>query len=203
MIKNTLQTIEFDQSFYHPVFLPPKVGQKNFILIWQAPIVFFKKWCLSLLFIVMIKLQVRVLRLMKMHDYLNFPPCIICTLCIIWFRYGTGIVGLWAFRKYILLCVSHVHNKEYALLKKNRCIFLNILVWNIFSDLYVTCGPIYHAVMRHNSCAFLLAVMKFQKEFRLVTLIFKSIQISNISEAEGSVSHDVKGRKSRSLCLFA
>ena len=33
----------------------------------------------------MIKLheQVRVLRLTKMHDYLNVPPCIICTPCII------------------------------------------------------------------------------------------------------------------------
>ena len=89
----------------------------------------------------MIKLQVRVLRLTKMHDYLNVPPCIICTPCIIWFRHSTrGIFGLWAFRKCLLLCVSNVHNQEYAPLKQNRCIFLYILVWNIFSDLYVTCG---------------------------------------------------------------
>ena len=115
----------------------------NFILIWQAPIVFFQKWWLSLPSIVIIKLQVRVLRLTKMHDYLNVPPCIICTPCIIWFRHGTsGIFGLWAFRKYrpILLCVPNVHNEEYVPLKQNRCIFLYILVWNIFSDLYVACG---------------------------------------------------------------
>ena len=48
---------------------------------------------------------------------------------------------LWAFRKCILLCVSNVHYKEYTPLKQNRCIFLYILVWNIFSDLHVTCGP--------------------------------------------------------------
>ena len=30
--------------FDHPVFSPPKVGQMNFALIWQAPIVFFQKW---------------------------------------------------------------------------------------------------------------------------------------------------------------
>ena len=83
-----------------------------------------KKWFLSLLSIIMIKLQVRVLRL-KMHDYLNVPLCIICTPCIIWFRHGTsGIFGLGAFRKYILLCVSNVNNKKNALLKQNRCIFL-------------------------------------------------------------------------------
>ena len=115
----------------------------NLFLIWQAPIVFFQKWCLSLLYIVMIKLQVRVLRLAKMHDYPNVPPCIICTPCIIWFRHGSsGIFGRWAFRKYIHLCVSNVHNKEYAPLKQNWCIFLYILVWNIFSDLYATCGQI-------------------------------------------------------------
>ena len=95
----------------------------NFILIWQAPIVFFQIWCLSLLSIVMIKLQVRVLRLTKMHDYLNVPPCIICTPCIIWFRHGSSVIfGRWAFRKYILL-LSNVHNKEYAPLKQNRYIF--------------------------------------------------------------------------------
>ena len=142
MFKNTLQNIEFDQFFYHPVFLPPKVGQMNFILIWQLPIVFFQKWCLSLLSIVMIKLQVTVLRLMKLHDYFNVPPCIICTPCIIWFRLCTsGIFGLWAFRKYIRLCVSNVYDKEYALLKQNRCIFLYILVWNIFSDLLCDLWP--------------------------------------------------------------
>ena len=32
--------------------------------------------------------------------------------------------------------------EEYAPLKHNRCIFLYILVWNIFSDLYVTCGHV-------------------------------------------------------------
>ena len=96
----------------------------NFILIWQAPIVFFQKWCPSLFSIVMIQLQVRVLRLAKMHDYLNVPPCIICTPCIIWFWHCTSqIFGLWAFRKFILLCVSNVHNKEHAPLKQSRCIF--------------------------------------------------------------------------------
>ena len=75
---------------------------------------------------------------MKMHDYLNVPPCIICTPCIIWFRNGySGIFRLWAFRKYKLLCVSNVHNKEYAPLKQIICIFLYISVWNIFSDLYI------------------------------------------------------------------
>ena len=122
--------------FNHPVSSLPKVGQINLILIWQAQIVFFQKWCLSLLSIVVIKLQVGVLRLMKMHDYLNVPPYIICTPCIIWFMNGYGgIFRLWAFRKYKLLCVSNVHNKEYAPLKQNICIFLYILVWNIFSDL--------------------------------------------------------------------
>ena len=38
--------------------------------------------------------------------------------------------------------MSNAHNKEYALLKQNRCIFLYILVWNIFSGLYVTYGHI-------------------------------------------------------------
>ena len=47
--------------------------------------------------------------------------------------------------------------------------------------------------MGNNSCPFLLSIMKFQKQFRLVSLIFKLIQISNRSEVEGSVSHDVKG----------
>ena len=123
--------------------LPKLIVQMNSFLIWQAPIVFFQKWCLSLLSIVMIKRQVRVLRLMKMHGCLNAPPCIISTPCVIWLRYGTnGIFGLRAFRKYILLCVSNVHNKEYAPLKQNRCIFLYILVWNNFSDLYVICGHI-------------------------------------------------------------
>ena len=109
----------------------------NFILIWQVPIVFFQKWYVPLLSIVMIKLQVRrVLRLTKMHDYFNVPPCIICTPCIIWFRHSTsGIFRLWAFRKYIILCLSNVWNKEYTPLKQNRCIFLFILVWNIVSDL--------------------------------------------------------------------
>ena len=56
---------------------------------------------------------------------------------------GTSeIFGLWVLRKYTLLCESNVHNKEHAPLKQNRCIFLCILVWNIFSDLnlHVTCG---------------------------------------------------------------
>ena len=77
---------------------------------------------------------------MKMHDYLNVTPCMICTPCIIWFRNGySGIFRLWDFRKYKLLCVSNVHNKEYAPLKENDiCIFLYISVWNIFSDRYVT-----------------------------------------------------------------
>ena len=113
----------------------------SIILIWQAPIVFFQKWCLSLLSIVITKLRVRVFRLTKVHHYFNIPPCIICTPCIIWFRHGTsGIFGLWAFKKYILLCVSNVHNKENAPLKQNRCIFLYIFVWNIFTDLYVASG---------------------------------------------------------------
>ena len=34
-------------------------------------------------------------------------------------------------------------------------------------------STIYHALMWHNSSAFLLPLMTFQKEFRLVTLIFK------------------------------
>ena len=52
------------------------------------------KWCLSLLSVVMIKLQVRVWKLTKMHDYFNIPPCIICTPCIICFRRDTsGIFG--------------------------------------------------------------------------------------------------------------
>ena len=94
----------------------PNVGKMNFILIWQAPIVIFQKWYVPLLSIVTIKLQVRrVLRLTKMHDYFNVPPCLICTPCIIWFRHSTsGIFGLWAFRKYIILYVSNVYNKEYA-----------------------------------------------------------------------------------------
>ena len=119
--------------FLSPCIFALKVRQMNFILIWQAQIVFFQKWSSSLLPIVMIKLQVRVLRLTKMHDYLNVPPCIIYTPYLIWFRHGSsGIFGMWAFRKYILLCVSNVHNKEYAPLKENICIFLYILVWNIF-----------------------------------------------------------------------
>ena len=94
---------------------------------------FFQKWCLSLLLIVIIKQQVRVLRLMKLHDYLNVRPCIICTPSIIWFRHGTsGIFGLWAFRKYIHLCVSNVHDKEYAPLKQNICIFLYFGVKHFF-----------------------------------------------------------------------
>ena len=98
----------------------------NFILIWQAPIVFFKSDGLSLLSTVMIKLHVRLLRLMKMHSYVNVSPGIICTPCIIWFRHGTsGIFGLRAFRKYILLYVSNVQNKEYAPLKQNGCIFFS------------------------------------------------------------------------------
>ena len=96
----------------------------KFVLIWQAPIVFFQKWWISLFSIVMIKLQVRVLRLTKLHDCFNVPHFIICTPCIIWFRHCiSGIFGLWTFRKYILLCVSNVHNKEFAPLKQNRCIF--------------------------------------------------------------------------------
>ena len=88
-------------------------------------LVFFQKWCIFLFSILMIKLHVRVLRLMKMHDYLDVPPCVICTPCNIWYRHGTsGIFGLWAFRKYILLCLSNVHDKEYAPLKQNRCISL-------------------------------------------------------------------------------
>ena len=144
MIKNTLN--HWIRSFFLITlyYRPPKVGQINLILIWQAPTVFFQKWCLSLLSIVVIKLQVRVLRLMKMHDDLNVPPCIIWTPRIIWFRNGySRIFRLWAFRKYKLLFVSNVHNKEYAPLKQNICIFLYISVWNIFSDLYVTCGLIF------------------------------------------------------------
>ena len=38
------------------------------------------------------------------------------------------------------VCVSNVVNKQYAQIKQNRCIFVYILVWNMFSDLYVTCG---------------------------------------------------------------
>ena len=41
------------------------------------------------------------------------------------------------------------------------------------SKLYFDISTIYHALMWHNSSAFLLPVMTFQKEFRLVTLIFK------------------------------
>ena len=41
------------------------------------------------------------------------------------------------------------------------------------SKLYLDISTIYHALMWHNSSAFLLPVMTFQKEFRLVTLIFK------------------------------
>ena len=86
---------------------------------------FFQKWYLSLLSVVMIMLQVRVLRLTKMHDYLNVPPYIICTPCIIWFRHGTSrIFRLWTFRKFIFLRVPNGHNLEYAPLKQNRCIFL-------------------------------------------------------------------------------
>ena len=100
---------------------------------------FFQKWCLSLLSIVMIKLQVRVLRLMKLHDYLNVPPCIICTTCIIWFRGISGIFGLWVFRKYINLCVSNVHDKEYAPLKQNRCHFSLYFGVKHFFRLYLLC----------------------------------------------------------------
>ena len=70
------------------------------------------------------------------------------------------------------------------------------------SKLYLDISTIYHALMSHNSRAFLLHVMTFQKEFRLVTLIFKLIQISNRSGVEGSVLMTLKG-KSRSLCSFA
>ena len=55
------------------------------------------------------------------------------------------------------------------------------------SKLYFDISTIYHALMWHNSSAFLLPVMTFHKEFRLVTLIFKLIQISNRSRVEGSV----------------
>ena len=128
--------------FLSPCVFAPKSRANEFCPDLASPNSVLQKWCLSLLSIVMIKLQVRVLRLMKMHGYLNVPPCIICTPCFIWFRHGTsGIFGLWAFRKYILLCVSNVHNKEYAPLKKIDA-FFSILVWNIFSDLYVTCGHI-------------------------------------------------------------
>ena len=73
----------------------------------------------------------RVLRLTKMHNYFNVPPYTICPSCIIGFRHGTsGIFELWAFRKYIRLCVSNVHNKEYAPLKQNICIFC--IFWKHF-----------------------------------------------------------------------
>ena len=103
------------------------------------------KWCLFLLSIFkMIKLQVVMeLRLTEMHDYLNVPPCIICTTCIIWLKHGTCVIyRLRALRKYTFLCVSNVHNKEYAPLKQSGYIYPYILVWNIFSDLYVTCDLI-------------------------------------------------------------
>ena len=60
--------------------------------------------------------------------------------------------------------------------------------------LYLDISTIYHALMWHNSSAFLLPVMTFQKEFRLVTLIFKLIQISNRSGVEGSVLMTLKGK---------
>ena len=61
-----------------------------------------------------------------------------------------------------------------------------------FSQLYLDISTKYHAVMGHNSSMFLLPVMKFQKEFRLVTVIMV-IKISNRFEVQGSVLHDVKG----------
>ena len=106
----------------------------------------------------MIKLQVRVWKLTKMHDYFIVPPCIICTPYIICFRRDTSrIFGLWAFRKYILLCVSNVHNKVYALcaLKQNICVFLYILMWNIFFLTYRWLV----AIVKQNICVFLYILM--------------------------------------------
>ena len=68
------------------------------------------------------------------------------------------------------------------------------------SKLYLDISTIYHALMWHNSSAFLLPDMTFQKEFRLVTLIFKLIQISNRSGVEGSVLMTLKGKIS--LAMF-
>ena len=68
------------------------------------------------------------------------------------------------------------------------------------SKLCLDISTIYHAFMWHNSSAFLLNVMTFQNEFRLVTLIFKLIQISNRSGVEGSVLMTLKGKIS--LAMF-
>ena len=60
---------------------------------------------------------------------------------MILFRHGTSVIfGLWAFRKYIFLYVSNVHKKSMLHWNKIDAFFFNILVWNIFSDLYVTCN---------------------------------------------------------------
>ena len=89
---------------------------------------FFQKWCLSLLSIVMMKLQG-----VEVDENAHTVSFGLVTV-------PRGTFGLWAFRKYIHLCVPNVHTEKYAPLKQNRCIFLYILVWNIFSELFVTCG---------------------------------------------------------------
>ena len=60
----------------------------------------------------MIKLHVRVLRLTKMHDYLNIPPCIICTPCIIWFR--QSISGIRQRNLFLLPFFSELEGTSHA-----------------------------------------------------------------------------------------
>ena len=149
--------------------MPPKVGQMNLILIWQAPVVFFRKSHLSLLSNAMIKLQVRVLRLEKMHDYFNVPPYIICTPCITWFRHSTSrIFGLWAFRKYKLLCLSNVYDKENAQLKQNRCIFLYFGVKHFFWPIWLVAISDGSSDIggQKNTCKFILTNLERIREFR-------------------------------------
>ena len=63
--------------------------------VWQAPVVFFQQWCLSLLSIVMIKLHASVLSLTKIHEkfistVFNVPPCMIFASCTICFKHGSS-----------------------------------------------------------------------------------------------------------------
>ena len=79
-------------NFCITLFFAPQRGADEFYPDLVSPNSVLSKLMssLSVLSIVMVKLQVRVLRLTKMHDNFNVPPCIICTPCIIWFMYGTS-----------------------------------------------------------------------------------------------------------------
>ena len=143
-------------TFSITLYFRPKRRANEFYPDLASPSSVLSKVMSFFAFVVMIKLQVRVLRLMKMHEFFNVPPCIIWTPCIIWFRHGTsGIFELWAFRKYILLCASNVHNKEHAPLKKKIGAFFSIFWcetffltyrWLVARYVWITVKPKTHSV---------------------------------------------------------